>query len=470
MSIFLDWVEKYRPRSLGDVSGNSRAISDLKKWAGLWSSGIPKLRAVVISGPSGVGKTASAMALASDMGWDVLEMNSSDQCTYDSIKNIVLRGAYADTFDENGNFLRVSEKKRKLIVVDEADSLSEKMDRTAINAVIELVKNTKQPVILVVNDFYALKKRIPAIKSNVLQIRFDELDKAVLIKVLDRICKTENILAGEGVLEYISENSNGDVRAAIIDLESLAIGRNRVCFEDALKLSERVVKKDIQILMTCIFRESNAIKAKNLLRNISEEPGFVIRWIDENIPYEYTNVEDLKTGYEMLSRADVYLGRVIKRQYYGMWPYANEMMTLGVCLAKTVDRGSHGHFRFPGRISDYSKDMKAARASICAKLSRAMHMSTKKISQDVIPSLRVLIHNDPEIRTSIVKDAMLEQKELMFLMDAKRNDKTLKDPKILKFGDNAQRSGVMIPETSKTIPLKMPNENLKSGTGQTTLF
>ncbi|MCQ2056542.1 MAG: replication factor C large subunit [archaeon] len=467
MAIFSDWVERYRPRSLGDVLGNSKAISDLKRWAGLWGRGVPKLKTVVLSGPSGVGKTASAMALANDMGWAILEMNSSDQCTYDSIKNIVLRGAYSDTFDENGRFLRASEKKRKLIVIDEADALSEKMDRATGNEIIELVKKTQQPVILVVNDFYALKKRIPTIKSEVFHIHFSELDKTTLVKILYRICKTESILAESDALERISENSNGDARAAIRDLESLSIGRTKIYLKDTLKLSERVIKKDMHALMTCIFRESNAIKSKNLLKSIDEEPGFIIRWIDENLPYEYTNINDLETGYKMLSRADVYLGRVIKRQYYGMWSYANEMMTMGVCLAKTSDSSSHSQFKFPGRISDHSKDVRAIRTSICAKLSRIMHMSTKKISHDVISSLRIIIQNDPEIRTAFVEEAMLEQKELMFLMNTKTDDRKIK---ISKTDSRTQKPKVTISETRESMPLKVKNEGLKSGMGQTTLF
>jgi replication factor C large subunit len=77
----IEWAEKYRPRTLGDVVGNKKAVQDLRAWAEEWQSGIPEKRAVVLYGPAGIGKTSSAHALARDMDWEVIELNASDQRT-----------------------------------------------------------------------------------------------------------------------------------------------------------------------------------------------------------------------------------------------------------------------------------------------------------------------------------------------------------------------------------------------------
>jgi len=167
-----DWTEKYRPQTLDGVVGNPQAVNDLRNWANQWNSGTPRNKAVVLMGPPGIGKTTSAEALARDMGWGIVEMNASDQRTADAIRSIALRGAYSDTFSDSGEFLSSTEGGRKLIVLDEADSLFGNVDRGAVPAIVELIRETRQPVVLIVNDFYALSRKSSAIKAETLQITF----------------------------------------------------------------------------------------------------------------------------------------------------------------------------------------------------------------------------------------------------------------------------------------------------------
>ncbi len=75
----LPLAERLRPLRLDDVIGNARARSELQAWADRWKEGTPPtLRAAILMGPPGVGKTSSALALANDLGWSAVEMNASD--------------------------------------------------------------------------------------------------------------------------------------------------------------------------------------------------------------------------------------------------------------------------------------------------------------------------------------------------------------------------------------------------------
>ena len=182
-----DWTEKYRPQTLDGVIGNPQAVNDLRNWAAQWNRGVPKNKAVVLMGPPGIGKTTSAEALARDMGWGIGEMNASDQRTADAIRSVALRGAYSDTFNDAGEFLSSADGGKKLIVLDEADSLFGNVDRGAVPAIVELIRETRQPVILIVNDFYALSRKSSAIKSETLQITFKRPIPASIVKALKKI-------------------------------------------------------------------------------------------------------------------------------------------------------------------------------------------------------------------------------------------------------------------------------------------
>lgn len=131
-----DWTEKYRPENLGEIVGNKRAVLDLRGWADAWGKGIPKKRAVILSGKPGIGKTSCAHALAKDYGWSVIELNTSDARNAEKIKNVATAGATNETFDNHGQFVSSQDGGRKLIILDEADNLYERtksMNNTKID-------------------------------------------------------------------------------------------------------------------------------------------------------------------------------------------------------------------------------------------------------------------------------------------------------------------------------------------------
>ncbi|MCL2786809.1 MAG: AAA family ATPase [Methanomassiliicoccaceae archaeon] len=199
-----DWTEKYRPDGLSRIIGNPKAVSDLRGWAASWNSGTPDKRAAVLMGSPGVGKTSAAIALANEMGWDLVEMNASDQRTGDAIRSVALKGANFNTFSDSGSYLDVKEGGRKLIVLDEADNLFGREDRGALPAISELIRSAKQPVILIVNDFYELSRKSDAIKSGTLQITFMRPRSTEIVKALGTIAKSENISVSEEALSTIA--------------------------------------------------------------------------------------------------------------------------------------------------------------------------------------------------------------------------------------------------------------------------
>jgi len=424
-----DWTEKYRPKTLSEVVGNPSAMSDLELWAKSWAKGIPEKRAVVLIGSPGIGKTSSAIALANDMKWDIIEMNASDQRTAAAIENVALRASNFNSLGIDEEYKGSNKGRMKLIVLDEADNLFGNADRGALPAINELIKTSKQPVILIVNDFYALSKKSSTVKTDTIQISLRKPVAKTIAAALKKIADSEGVAADGAVLAKIAENSNGDMRAAVRDLESLSHGRDTIDISSAKLLQERIVSKDMYAVLDRMFRKNDPFGARAALSDVDIDPGTAMLWVDENLPYEYTEHGDLVRGYEKLARADVFLGRVSRRQYFGLWSYATEMMTAGVSVSKMSGRTSSERLRFPMYLMKMSrsKSMRSVKTSLCRKVAVYLHTSSKRVEMDIITPLKEMARNDPGIRVALVKNAGLEPEELGYLIDAKIDSKIIKD-------------------------------------------
>ena len=323
-----DWTEKYRPKTLREIVGNDRAISTLRAWAERWNQGkIQEKRAAILSGKPGTGKTSSALALAHDLGWTILELNASDARNETSIKRVATAGAVNETFDITGGFTPSKEGGRKLIILDEADNLYEKLDKSETDsslgdkggkkAIIDTIRITKQPIILIVNDFYELTKGGgEPLKKLCAVIQFYEVSPAQIVELLKRICRDENIAADIRVLKTIADRSKGDVRSAVNDLQSLCLNRKQLNIEDVDVLGYRDRETLIFDALREVFKTKNLQNSRDCMRNTDVQPEMLLLWISENLPREYLDVGDLVKGYNAVSKADVFFGRVSKNRSY----------------------------------------------------------------------------------------------------------------------------------------------------------
>ncbi len=350
-----DWTERYRPRTLDELAGHNKVREMLREWAKAWLKGTPKDKAMVFQGPPGVGKTTAALALAKEMGWAVVELNASDKRNAYAIKDIAERGALFDTFTDEGNFVSSKKGGHKLIIVDEADNLFGREDQGGSGAIVQLVKKTKQPVILIVNDYYELTRRSPPIKFMTKKVDFYKLRKASLINRLLEICEKEGIETDAATMDVIADNANGDLRSAIKDLQAMGMGREELRVKDLLALSYRDKDESIFDLLALIFKSDKTDLIREKTRSVDETPDNLLLWVDENLPKQSEKKEDLARGIYALSRADIFLSRVWKRQNYALWSYASQMMTEGVALAKEEKYRGYKKLAFPNWLKKMSR-------------------------------------------------------------------------------------------------------------------
>ncbi|HYM39890.1 MAG TPA: replication factor C large subunit [Thermoplasmata archaeon] len=414
----IPWVEKYRPTTLDGIVGNPAAVAELRRWADGWVRGRPDKKAVILQGDPGIGKTTAALALGRDMGWAVIEMNASDSRNAEAIERTATRGSVLQTFSPTGEFLQTQEGGRKLIILDEADNVFGREDKGGIAAIVRLIQNTRQPVVLIANDYYALTRRSSSLRRSCRTIKFQRVNRAAMKSLLRDVSRKEDIQVDEDVLDFVIERSQGDLRSAVNDLESLATGRKELHGDATAALGNRDRERTIFTALEEIFRSGDARRARDSVLGLDESPEDLILWVDHNLPYEYGTPGDRVRGFERLSRADIYLGRVRRRQDYGLWSFARELMSAGVATARR-DRPRGGQLGFPQYLLQMSRSrgMRMARNSLAKKLGHYLHTSSAVVLNDILPAFKGLFSGDEELRVQMTAMLGLDGKELAYLLD-----------------------------------------------------
>jgi replication factor C large subunit len=417
----LDWTEKYRPLTLSQLAGHNKAVQELRTWAQAWIDGTPEARAVVLYGRAGTGKTTAAHALAREMGWEIIEMNASDQRTADIIEKVAGSASQMST---------LSGARKRLIIMDEADNIHGTADRGGERALVELIKKTGQPIILIANELYDMSS---GLRNACKPIRFSSLMSRSMIPALRKIVEAEGIKCGLGVLEKIAENASGDLRSAINDLQAVAQGKTTLEFGDIIT-GERDIKENIFKVLVKIFKGTNISEAHTSTFNLDENPEDFIQWVDENLPIEYKEAEDLEEGYRYLSKASVFLGRVKIRQNYNMWRYASVLMTAGIVVARSHRYGGFVKYQSPSlwRKLGATKGMRQVRDSTARKIGAHCHVSMSYTRSRLLPFFRMML-KDEEYAPRVAALLDLEPEEIAFLTESKSITK-----KVKKIYDEAQ--------------------------------
>ncbi|KAF9933296.1 hypothetical protein FBU30_005880 [Linnemannia zychae] len=254
------WTSKYRPKQIKDLCGNNAAIQKLVRWLENWE-GNYKLdfkkdnadksgtyRAVLISGPPGVGKTSAAHLVGESLGYNIVEFNASDtrskksldEEVSDLLDNQSLGGYFLGGNKTHGKGKEIDNKepsmaKKQLIIMDEVDGMAGG-DRGGVAQLISFIKKTRVPIICICNDRQSPKVR--SLVNSCFDMRFQRPQVNQVRSRLLSILHREGRNIPTNVLDKLVSGSQSDIRQVLNMLSTWSLTKQTMDYDEGTALSK----------------------------------------------------------------------------------------------------------------------------------------------------------------------------------------------------------------------------------------
>ena len=291
-----------------------------------------------------------------------------------------------------GAWTRLPEAQRDLDDWRGASKPSDRSDRGGMGAIATLVRETRQPLLLTVNDEGPLMRYSPVFRSSVARIHFGLVPPPELRQLLHRVVAREGWGIAPEALEAIVRRSGGDVRAALNDLEAihpLPPGPLQL-----LPLTARDRPEDFAAVTAETLSAGRIFRSVEIRERLDAPPDDLFPWIEENLPRFSPSPRAMFEGFEVLCRAELYLARARRQRVFALWSFASELMTGGVGVTLSAHGGpAASRALFPQFLGEMgrSRVQRDIRDTLAHKAGRSTHMSRRKAREEMLPFLERLL-------------------------------------------------------------------------------
>ena len=356
------WSERHRPAEIGAMVGNEDARAEIVKWLSSWA---PGARPLLLVGPPGTGKTTSATLVCGAFGYNMIGMNASDARGRSRIAKLL------EPVMGNESVMG-----RHMVFVDEVDGIHGRADFGGAEALIKLVKEPTVPVMLAANSDASAKMK--GLAKVVKTVRFRQLPPRLLRVYLRRVLREEGASLSPGAEIKVISESRGDIRSMINIAQALATGYDAHAEKSAPQL-------DAETALNAFFAAPDAAAAAAALRAMKADPR-------EKINAFYSSVitaRGLPPGeaarmLEILSRADMLYGRIMRTQQWRLLRYLDAILA-GLHSAGSPVRYARYNVPWP-LLNRMRFDGKALRTA-CAAMGAAAHVSGSAFSTLYLPHM-----------------------------------------------------------------------------------
>ena len=262
VDIKIPWVEKYRPKNSEEILLEPFIKQKIEKI--LDTKSIPNM---IITGEPGTGKTSTILFLAKQIYGDkyaenVLELNASDDRGLSIINNTIYPFCKKKTSCINEENKSDKYPSHKLVILDEADSITPKAQNLLSNIISEFRKNTR--IVFICNDCTQI---IESIQSRCMIVKYPRINSDNLYQKIKHICQSEKIpytTEGINTLLFVSDQ---DIRQSINNLECIYYSFGKLEDTTIYKLVDKPKPYYIsQILLHCM--SNNYVETINTVKNL----------------------------------------------------------------------------------------------------------------------------------------------------------------------------------------------------------
>ena len=246
------WIEKYRPKKLDQVVGQTVVIERLKSY--VQQKNIPHL---LFSGPPGTGKTTAATVLAREFygeEWkeNFLELNASDDRGIKMVR---------ETVKDYSRILPTNPLGFKILFLDEADYMTDEAQAALRRTMENFTRTTR----FIISCNYS-SKIIEPIQSRTAIFRFKAIPTESMVSALSEILKKEGVEYEKKSLDVIAELAYGDMRKAINTLQVAATYSQKITVNSIYEAAG-LVHKDWAVQVLSLALKGEISKAKAMLED-----------------------------------------------------------------------------------------------------------------------------------------------------------------------------------------------------------
>ncbi|KAF9409813.1 hypothetical protein BGZ94_001854 [Podila epigama] len=343
------WVDTYRPKKYTDLMGDERVNREVLSWIKEWDQcvfgrkfkkyvpehkkqqakefarkpdplGRPDRKILLLTGPPGLGKTTMAHVIAKQAGYNVIEVNASDDRTGASVKGKIEAALEIQSI--------LGSDKPNMLIIDEIDGVSSSGgEQSFIKLLVELAsveapgasddktktstsgaggrrgkKFTKKPlmrpIICICNDQYAPVLRPVRTIAQIYQ--FKKPSVRTVVTRLQQICEIEQVPSDTRAFGVLYEMTEGDMRSCLNTLQfiknkskssilasssSLSGGREGGLTVDALSkatIGRKDQNKSLFSVWEELFQAPYARKSRSALKVLEEGRDGLVKGCFEN--------------------------------------------------------------------------------------------------------------------------------------------------------------------------------------------
>ncbi|PIC28653.1 hypothetical protein B9Z55_020497 [Caenorhabditis nigoni] len=408
----LSWVDKYKPKRLGELVGqfgDKSPMNKLMEWLNDWAKhnlgegakvkkpkpapwmasqdGTP-FKAALLSGSPGVGKTTCAYMACQQLGLKLVEMNASDVRNRKHLEAKIgeLSGSHQieEFFGVKKCVPQDNSKVHHVLIMDEVDGMSGNEDRAGISELIQIIKESKIPIICICND--RMHTKIRSLANYCYDLRFPKPRVEMIRSRMMTICSQEKLKITKEDLDEIIELSGHDVRQTIYNLQMRSKSSNATVNKKDLAWGPFEAARRLLDSRTTLMEKQEMFFVDYGIMPLFVQENYLNMKNEKHKPLEA--IRGLRKASDLIS-----LGDIVDRQIRGggSWKLLNEQSMLSAALP-AMATGGHlkAMLQFPSWLGKNSSAGKKKR--LLQQLVQHTHLrvsaGTHSFATDYAPMLR----------------------------------------------------------------------------------